>query len=367
MIRYLIKNNIKLMLRSPMTVLVYVLGPTIIAAILISAFNSLMESYEGVDNFEVGYRIEAESVFEDYLDSIIESFEDNGIRLVEYKEGDPENMIRKHNLAGFVDFGKEDYKIYEIKDSKVEGHILEYSLTEAFEEASDAAFLQAVGMEPIEVSSESETDLNVEHPKFVPAINSADYYGIIEIVYFASFSIVCGAAFFSKEKKNKIARRYQVSNISNFKLYLARIISVTAAVSVSLILAISALIALMGVHWGNPGLSVLIVLLLILGTLAMELMLLALTDSMAATVIITFVIVWLWGFFGGSFETYMFSSHSQTLKELSPIYYANRSLVELSCMGHSDYVANSIIISMAMCAAFSVLAVLISKMRSGRA
>ena len=367
MIRYLIKNNLKLMLRSPMTVLVYVLGPTIIAAILISAFTSLMESYEGVDNFEVGYRMEAGSVFEDYLDEMIENFEDNGVKFVEYKDGDAEKMIRKHDLAGFVEFGKEDYKIYEVKDSKVEGHILEYSLTESFEEASDAAYLQAVGMEPIEVDSESDSKLNVEHPDFVPAINSADYYGIIEIVYFASFSIVCGAAFFSKEKKNKIARRYQVSNVSNFKLYLARIISVAGAVSVGLGVAVLALIGLMGVHWGNPLLSLVILVLLILGTLAMELMLLAITDSMAATIIVTFVIVWLWGFFGGSFETYMFSSHSQTLKELSPIYYANRSLVELSCMGHSDYVSNSIIISVAMCAVFSVLAVVISKVRSGRA
>ena len=96
-------------------------------------------------------------------------------------------------------------------------------------------------------------------------------------------------------------------------------------------------------------------------------MFLTLTDSMAATIILTFVIVWLWGFFGGSFETYMFSSHSQILKELSPIYYTNRSLVELSCMGHSDYVNISIIVSLGLLVVFSVLAVMISKVRSGKA
>jgi len=31
------------------------------------------------------------------------------------------------------------------------------------------------------------------------------------------------------------------------------------------------------------------------------------------------------------------------LKVLSPIYHINRSLVELSCMGHSDYVPSAII------------------------
>ena len=385
MIRYLIKNNIKLMLRSPLTLLVYVLGPTIIAAILISAFNSLMRTYEGADTFEVGYMMEEGSEFEDYIDEIIESFDENGIKLIEYKKGDPEDMIREHDLAGFVNFGKDDYEIFETKDHKVEGQIFEYSLSEAFEESADAAYLTAVGMQPIKTVTDTETDvetdteansetaeesstaLNVEHPDFVPAINSADYYGIIEIVYFASFSIVCGAAFFSKEKKHRIDRRYQVSNVSNVKLYMARLISVTGAVSIGIILSVFTLVAFMDVHWGNPWLSVLIILLMILGTLAMELMLLALTNSMAATVIVTFVIVWLWGFFGGSFETYMFSSHSQLLKNLSPIYYTNRSLVELSCMGHSDYVTKTLVISAVMCVVFSVLTVLISKIRSGRA
>ena len=53
MIRYLIKNNIKIMLRNPVNILLFVLCPIVVAAVLISAFSSLLESYECADNYDV--------------------------------------------------------------------------------------------------------------------------------------------------------------------------------------------------------------------------------------------------------------------------------------------------------------------------
>lgn len=57
MIRYLIKNNFKLMFRNTWSVAVMLLGPILVIAVLSSAFSELMKSYEGVDEFTVGYRI----------------------------------------------------------------------------------------------------------------------------------------------------------------------------------------------------------------------------------------------------------------------------------------------------------------------
>lgn len=54
MIRYLIKNNFKLMLRNKWTLAVMVLGPIMVIAILSSAFGDLLKSYEGVDEFKTG-------------------------------------------------------------------------------------------------------------------------------------------------------------------------------------------------------------------------------------------------------------------------------------------------------------------------
>ena len=74
----------------------------------------------------------------------------------------------------------------------------------------------------------------------------------------------------------------------------------------------------------------------------------SITDNMIITVILTFSLVWIAGFFGGSFETYMFAAHSQSVKLLSPIYHANRALVELSCIGKSDYISSSILYDIAI-------------------
>jgi len=371
MVRYLIKNYIKMMLRSPLTLLIYILGPTVVAAVLISAFTNLMKTYEGTGDFEVGYSVEEGSVFEGSLGALIDRFGENGVKFTFYANGQPEDVIERNQLAGFVEFGKKDYTVYETKDTRAQGHLLEYMLESTFETATDVAALAATaegmpGTAGVMAEAGQAPGITTEYPEYVPAIDSTDYYGIIEIVYFAAIAIVCGAAFFTNEKKNRIDRKLRVSNVSGTKVYLAKLTSITIAVSVGLLAATLILTAMMGVKWGNALLSAGIIFALILGTLAMELFILEVTNSMAATVIITFAVIWLMGFVGGSFETYMFSSHPQTLKNLSPIYYANRSLVELSCMGHSDFVPKTFIISGGMCVVFSVLTVTAGKIRRTR-
>ena len=58
MIRYLIKNNFKLMFRNTWSVVVMLLGPVLVIAVLSSAFSELMKSYKGVGEFVVGYRMQ---------------------------------------------------------------------------------------------------------------------------------------------------------------------------------------------------------------------------------------------------------------------------------------------------------------------
>ena len=365
MIRYLIKNNIKMMIRSPFNIFIYVFGPTIVAAVLISAFNSLLESYDGVDTFEAGYIMEEGSEFESYIDELVENFEENDIRLIGFSEGDPEELMKKNDLAGFVEFGKDDYTVYESEDHEVEGHILEYSLSEAFENAGNTAYLAAFGVNM--GSEKSETEISVEYPEFAPAINSADYYGIIEILYFASFPIICGAAIFSSEKKYKISRRYTVSSVSSYKLIFGKMISIGVTVTLGSVVAALIGIVFMDVHWGNPVLSFLIMTAALLAFSTAEIALYSITDNIAATIIITFTIVWLMGFFGGTFETYMLSAHPQTLKNLSLLYYENRAITELSSMGHSDYASKSLMLSGIVCATSACVAVIAEKIRRGKA
>ena len=86
-------------------------------------------------------------------------------------------------------------------------------------------------------------------------------------------------------------------------------------------------------------------------------------DNIVVTIIAVFAAVWFAGFFGGSFETYMYSVHPMEVKLASPIYHINRSLVELSCMGHSDYISSACFYSIAIIVVCSIVAVIAGTLR----
>lgn len=352
MVFYLIKNYLKMMLRSSSNILMYILAPTIVAAVLTSAFTTLMDSYRAPETFEVGYRISEDSFLAGGIDAFKEALKENGVIMNEYAEGDPEDLMNKMDLSVFADFKENEYYLYKNRDARIEGQNLEYAIQEICENMLPG------------VSDGSR--IRVEDPPFVPAIGSKDYYGIIEIAYFAWCSIICGAMVFTAEKKYRIGRRFVLSGISGFKLYISRLVPIVTTVSLGLIVSALAGVLFFDVHWGNVFLSALVVFMMIFAATAFELVIYNATSSMVATVVISFAIVWLMGFFGGSFETYMFSSAPQILKELSPIYYGNRALVELSCMGKSDYVIRSLIISGAIGLVCSAANIGILKLRKER-
>ena len=124
MIHYLIKNNFKLMFRNTWSVAVMLLGPILVIDALSSAFSELMKSYEGVDEFAVGYRIQEAD------DAMIEEAkiagEEAGILFYEYREGEIKDVMEKNELAGFVEFSKDRFIVYKSADYEVEGITLEY-------------------------------------------------------------------------------------------------------------------------------------------------------------------------------------------------------------------------------------------------
>ena len=69
MIRYLIKNNLKLMFRSPANLFLYILCPLVILSVLSNAFSALMESYhihgkgsDRYDNVRIGMNSRLDSL-----------------------------------------------------------------------------------------------------------------------------------------------------------------------------------------------------------------------------------------------------------------------------------------------------------------
>ena len=353
--RYLIKNNIKLMYRSWGNILLFVIMPVILVFCLSSAFDTLMSKYEETD-MTAGYRIEGDGITQEMLDAMIDVAEENDLTLNEYPTGDPEELIRDNGLTGFIVFEDDTYTLYE--DNSAKGKVLEYFVNAFYENAAAAA----MGVDTDAVK------LTVEHPEYRKTIDSKDYYGIVEIIYFGWCAIVAGAGIFMNEKKYKIRKRYQVANLTPFKEYMSKFIPIAIIASIGTVIAALLTVALLGVHWGSPLLSIGIIVISVAAASAFGIMIYNMTDNMISTIIITFVIVWLFGFWGGAFETYLFSSHPMILKMISPIYHINRALTELSCMGHSNYVGSAVGYSGLIIAAASCIAILFGQIRKrGRA
>lgn len=359
MIRYLIKNNFKLMFRNTWSVVVMLLGPILVIAALSSAFSELMKSYEGVDDFTVGYRVEAGGKDNVDFTSFKLAGEKNGILFYEYPQGEIKDVMEKNELAGFVEFSKDTYIVYKSADYEVEGITLEYFMNKVINESVNAS---------LQVQAKDDIVLPMEKLEFMPAVNSKDYYGIIYIVYFCWCGMICATGVLSNEKKYGIVRRFQVSNLSETQNYLGKLIPITLTVTAGMAVATGITILIYDIHWGNPILSGLIVFMMVLAGSAFGMMLYNISDNLAITIIMLFTIVWFMGFFGGSFETYMFSNMPDMVKHLSPIYHGNRALVELSCMGKSNYVVSAVLISLVITVICSAIAILAGGIRKrGRA
>ena len=360
MIRYMIKNNFKLMGRSWLNAFMLILCPLIVSAVLISAFSALMAKYEKAENFSCGYSFEEGSPWKNGEAMLKETGLSAGIRFLPFSGDEPEETIRENDLGGFVTFGSSGYTVYRTEDQKVEGMTLEYFLSEFVDQAMDAATGNA--------SSEETVKLSVEHPEFVPAVDSRDYYGMVYVLYFAWCAFAGAAALLSNEKKYGIGKRFQVSNLSDTQIYLGKLLPISLVVIVDIGIAILLSTASFGVHWGNTLMVVGLLLVMIPAAVALSLMVHSITDNVIGTIVVIFALVWIWGFFGGSFETYMFADHPKIIKLLSPIYHCNRSMVELASMGRSDYYLSAILYCGGLAVGCSLLAIAIMKMkRRGRA
>ncbi len=349
MIRYMIKNNFKIMFRNPVNILLYVLCPILVSSILISAFSSLMESYKAPEDFSVGYSIEEGSRYAGAAEALNRVGKDSGITFVLYESGDPNELVKNHSLSGFVTFTEDGYTIYESKDASVEGAKLEYMIS--------AVFNSSISGDVTDITIPTET------PEVAPSVNSTDYYGLIELVYFAWCPIICAAGMFAQEKKHRILERYRVSNLSPLKIYLGRVIPIISVVSAGIGVASVFSAVILGVHWGNIAISALLLLMSIIAATTLEMMIYEISQSMIATIIISFTAVWILGYIGGSFETYMFSAFSDSIKNATPIYHVNRALVELSSAGSSDHTIIAIIYLAGITIVTSLISVLVGTIR----
>lgn len=333
-----IKNNLKLILRSKWLLIIMVVSTVAVTAVLGGVFEEMMRNYYVEEEFYVGYRIEEESIYYNNIESIKEIASQTGMTFVEYPSGEIKDIYNKELCLVFVSFEEKGYTLYKTDTNKEESNILEYFLSQVI---SKQILLQkkAAGTESIR----KEINIPVKQLKAAPNIEAMDYYGIVYIVYFIWCSFICLSPVLSSERKYGIDKKYKTTPVSNLGLYAAK--AIPCIITTLLITSLSIFLStcLLDIKWGNYWASAFIILMTILASTALGLMFCYLFRNLAISVAVSFMFTWIAGFFGGTFETYLYASHSQILKMLSPMYHINRVLIEYSAWGESDNTASCII------------------------
>ncbi len=358
----LIKNNLKLMLRSKWILFLMIILPVVTIALLSNAFQEMMKSAYRFSEFKVGYRMEEESIYKDIFPMLEKECAKRDMILVDYPRGDIRELIQNNTVAVFIEIKDDNtYALYRSNSNKTEAAIAESIFSVFFYEFNEGLTLQTYGLEQglLEMPTVEGVDIKHDSLNIDPVPSSTDYYGIIYIVYFTWCGMVSLVAVVSSERKSAIPKRIRVSHISKIGYYLGKFIPCTLAIFIEVCAAWGLSVFLMDIQWGKIGLSAFILFLLSMAASAFGLLLFQLFNNVAISIVAGFVIIWIEGFLGGSFQTYMYSGLPDKLVYLSPLYWINRTLVEFSTKGQSDYTVGCIVIIAGMIVVFGVLGIIL--------
>lgn len=322
------KNNLKMIFRRKIVLVAVVLSAVLVVAALASAFHTLLDHNDDAGVFTVGYRMSQDSQFRFMEEALTESLREQSITISKYESADAESLIEKGEVSVFVDFSEDSYHIYGNGKQELQTRVVQYVLF-MMEEHFNAAMM---GQEPYKT-------MEYEKLATVKTSEAENYYGIIEIIYFASMCSIFLTLIFRTERKYNIGLRFRVGLAGPCSRYFGKLVPCIISSVLLQVLAETVLVtALFDVTIGKPILSIAILVLHVIAFAAVGMLFFLLFDNVAVSIGLLFMLLWFAGFVGGTFETYMYSSIPRAINELSPLYYVNRSLVELSVNGCSEYV-----------------------------
>lgn len=335
----LVKNNLKLMLRDKLSILFLIFLPILLIALLSSAFTNILNKDYTLKPFTVGYSVQKGSNIESSFNSFINNFKENNITLSEMSKDKALNGIRNDTIAAYIDINDNKYTIYKKDVLAVNTIIFENSFNSAmYMYDGNKALMHYLIEKGIPVKSDSANFVKLETIKANPVPSSIVYYGIVEIVYIVWFGMMAVSSIVSMEREYGVTERIGLTKANSLILFLGKLIPAVIAVSIQIGIATIATTILMNVNWGkSPLLSVAILLLEIVASSALGILLSTIIKSQALVNVLIVISAFFFGFIGGSFQTYMYNFVSDNIAKLSPLYYINRTLVELSTKGYSDY------------------------------
>lgn len=336
----LIKNNIKLMLRNKVILIVMAILPVIIISLLSNIFEDLLGKSYNAEDFTCGYQIADGSDYKDIEEQLKDVLKENGITLKEYNKdyNDYETGMMNNEFDVFIDVGDDTCTIYRDENKLTEAAVAEYIFLNYFEQYNNQVKIMTEMYEQGEMKLEEyDSSIISEKIEADPVPTSIDYYGIVYVIFFSWCTPIVTAVVLSSERANRITKRFNISPMSKFSLYLGKLIpSVVAAI---ILTAISTIVSTLvfNIQWGNYLETILILILQILACNALGIVIFYLFNNTAISIALLWMLYMFFGLVGGTFATYMYSGMSKTMLYFSPIYFENRTLIEFATKGMSAY------------------------------
>lgn len=346
----LIKNNLKLMLRSKWILIAMTFSPILLSLLLSTVFESMMDMDFYPEPFTVGFRMSENCKYTDTTSLLTAVFKENKITLLEFPNGNIEDLITNGTVSIFAEISDDALILYKAKDTEGEASIAESIFSSVFYKVNETNTLFTYQKEKgltgsINAPEFTEASiLSVRWPEVDPIPSSRDYYGIIEIVFFLWMGCVSLAAVIPSERKNHIEERMHVTCVTRLQLYLGKFIPCLLATGIEITIAIIISVFCLNVHWGNWGGTITILTLQSLAATALGIILFNISRSIAVSLSAGWVLGFVNGFLGGSFQTYIYSTIPDSLAKMAPQYYINRTLVEFSTKESSEYAIPCILI-----------------------
>lgn len=373
MLLTLVKNNFKLMIRDRISILFLVFLPILLIALLSSAFSKIMNKDYSMESFNVGYNIEKGSDIEKTFPTFIDNFKENKIILSKMSKEKALEKVKDGSLAAYMDINDKEYTIYKEDKFNINAEIFQNSMDSAmylYDGNKVLISYLAENKMPLQISSNHEENkkfIKAEYIKVEPMPDSSVYYGITEIIYIIWFGMMAVSSIVSDERKSGVTARIGLTNANSFILFLGKLIPAVCAVSVQVAIAAIVSTILMDVNWGNLILSSAGILILeIIASSAIGIAFSMIIKSQALVNVIIFILAFVFGFIGGTFQPYMYNFVGENISKLSPLYYTNRTLVEFSTKGYSNYTSGCVLILLSI-SVISIVIGITSTERSRRA
>ncbi len=347
------KNNLKLLWRRKVMIIIALVGMIATTAAVANAFHTLLDKADDAQGFKLGYTVVQGSKYELVIDTLMDELEKEDIVTQKYSSADADKLIESGEQDVFVTFDKDSYSIVGSEKKSVETRVIQYSLFNV--ERNMNAFMSG-GLKSVEVK-ESE----------LPTTKTPDaenYYCHAFICCFLSISPIFLSVIYYEDRKNRIWQRYKTGKAGSVSVYLGKYLaSFITTMVVFPLLGTLAFCLLFDMKPCNLLIYGGLLALAGLGFTSFGILFFILFKQPAVSIGSMFMILWFVSYLGGVYETYIYCSIPETIKRLSPLYYLNRSLIELSVNGKSDYAIPCVIIMIAMTVVFSAVGMIATKVK----